>query len=136
MMAYMDYNQYKEIMNYYGYPESGAVKVYLNRAAHYNRMKKQMLKSLDTKSSETIQRFVDHYEQRRIETVWEAIWVAESEHKQRWRYLEDLNDFLMILKAKYDGDISKQNDEEKIQIELAQLYRSLNEEQQKGEWRD
>ena len=135
-MAYMDYNQYKEIMDYCGYSESGAVKVYLARAAHYNRMKKQMLKSLDIKPSETAKKFVDHYEQRRIETVWEAIWVAESEHKQRWRYLEDLNDFLMILRAKYDGDISKQNDEEKIQIELAQLYRSLNEEQQKGEWRD
>lgn len=135
-MAYMDFNEYKQLMKYGGYKQSRAVKVYVDRAAHYSRMKKQAMAISAEHPSNLISNYVKHFERLRVESVWKALWIAESEKKQNWRYLEDVDNFLSTLEELYNDDVTKFSEVDQLKIELAELYKELEREQQKGEWRD
>ena len=134
-MAYMDYNEYKQLMEYGDYKESRAVKVYLSRAAHYSRMKKRAEAINADHPSDLMASYVDRYERLRVESVWKAIWIAEAEQKQQWRYIEDVSQFLADGEQLFGG-LEKFSEADQLKIELAELYKELEQEQQKGEWRD
>lgn len=134
-MAYMDYNEYKQLMEYSDYKESRAVKVYLSRAAHYSRMKKRSETINADHPSDLMASYVDRYERLRVESVWKAIWIAEAEQKQQWRYIEDVSQFLTDGEQLFGG-IEKFSEADQLKIELSELYKELEQEQQKGEWRD
>jgi hypothetical protein len=134
-MAYMDYNEYKQLMEYSDFKESRAVKVYLSRAAHYSRMKKRAETINADHPSDLMKSYVDRYERLRIESVWKAIWVAEAEQKQQWRYIEDVSQFLTDGEQLFGG-IEEFSEADQFKIELSELYKELEQEQQKGEWRD
>lgn len=134
-MAYMDYQEYKELMKYGDYKESRAVKVYLSRAAHYSRMKKRAEAINTDHPSNLMASYVDRYERLRVESVWKAFWTAEEEQKQQWRYIEDVNQFITDGEQLFGG-IEKFSEADQFKIELSELYKELEQEQQKGEWRD
>lgn len=134
-MAYMDYNEYKRLMEYSNYKESRAVKVYLSRAAHYSRMKKRAETINADHPSNLMKSYVDRYERLRVESVWKAIWIAEAEQKQQWRYIEDVSQLLTDGEQLFGG-IEKFSEADQLKIELSELYKELEQEQQKGEWRD
>lgn len=134
-MAYMDYREYKQLMEYGDYEESRAVKVYLSRAAHYSRMKKRTETINADHPSDLMKSYVDRYERLRVESVWKAIWIAEAEQKQQWRYIEDVNQFLADGEQLFGG-LEKFSEADQLKIELSELYKELEQEQQKGEWRD
>lgn len=134
-MAYMDYNEYKQLMEYGDYKESRAVKVYLSRAAHYSRMRKRAETINADHPSDLMKSYVDRYERLRVESVWKAFWTAEEEKEQSCRYIEDVSQSITDEEQLFGGI---ENFNEKIQkrIELSELYKELEQEQQKGEWRD
>lgn len=134
-MTYMDYNEYKQLMEYSDYKESRAVKVYLSRAAHYSRMKKRAETINADHPSDLMASYVDRYERLRVESVWKAIWIAEAEQKQQWRYIEEVSQFLADGEQLFGG-IEKFSEADQLKIELSELYKELEQEQQKGEWRD
>lgn len=134
-MAYMDYREYKQLMEYGDYEESRAVKVYLSRAAHYSRMKKRAEEINADHPSDLMASYVDLYERLRIESVWKAYWTAQEEQKQQWRYIEDVSQFLADGEQLFGG-IEKFSEADQLKIELSELYKELEQEQQKGEWRD
>lgn len=134
-MAYMDYHEYKRLMEYGDYKESRAVKVYLSRAAHYSRMKKRAETINADHPSDLMKSYVDRYERLRVESVWKAFWIAEAEQKQQWRYIEDVNQFIADGEQLFGG-LEKFSEADQLKIELAELYKELEQEQQKGEWRD
>lgn len=134
-MAYMDYHEYKQLMEYGDYQESRAVKVYLSRATHYSRMKKRAETINADHPSNLMESYADRYERLRVESVWKAIWIAEAEQEQQWRYIEDVNQFLTDGEQLFGG-LEKFSKADQLKIELSELYKELEQEQQKGEWRD
>jgi hypothetical protein len=134
-MAYMDYNEYKQLMEYGDYKESRAVKVYLSRAAHYSRMKKRAETINADHPSDLMAGYIDRFERLRVESVWKAFWIAEAEQEQQWRYIEDVNQFLTDGEQLFGG-LEKFSKADQLKIELSELYKELEQEQQKGEWRD
>ena len=134
-MAYMDYHEYKQLMEYGDYKESRAVKVYLSRAAHYSRLKKRAETINADHPSDLMAGYIDRFERLRVESVWKAFWIAEAEQKQQWRYIEDVNQFLTDGEQLFGG-IEEFSEADRFKIELSELYKELEQEQQKGEWRD
>lgn len=134
-MAYMDYNEYKQLMEYGDYKESRAVKVYLSRAAHYSRMKKRAEEINADHPSDLMASYVDRYERLRVESVWKAYWTAEEEKEQSCRYIEDVSQSITDEEQLFGG-VENLSEEIQKRIELSELYKDLEREQQKGEWRD
>lgn len=130
----MDYNEYQELMQSVGYKESQAVKTMLNRAAHYARIKKSLQATYNKHPSNGLLTFIQQYDTKRIEDVWQAFWIAEQEHEQGWLFLEDGEDYLTTLLIKYEGNIEKANKTEQLSNDLIVLLDRMNREQLKNEW--
>lgn len=133
---YMNYKQYQEIMKSERFKQSQTVKLYLDRAAHYTRIRDNLQKTYDEHPNDVLYDFIQEQDVKRIESVWNAIWVAEAEHNQGWRFLEDGSQYMTKLLIKYEGDVSKANLIEQTTNELIELYDKLQRQQQKGMWID
>lgn len=124
-MSYMDYNEFQAIMLGNSYQQSKAVEVYLNKASYYTRLIKRIVENTADKQpivKVKMEKFIKMYNDKRIETVWDAISVAELEKLQGWKFIEDGEMFILNLQIKYQGKLKKATDFEKKQVELATLY--------------
>lgn len=124
-MSYMDYNEFQAIMLENSYQQSKAVEVYLNKASYYTRLIKRIVENTADKQpivKVKMEKFIKMYNDKRIETVWDAISVAELEKLQGWKFIEDGEMFILNLQIKYQGKLKKATDFEKKQVELATLY--------------
>ena len=135
-MSYMNYNQFQSIMAENGYQKSKAVDVCLRKAMHYNKMIKSIKTNIKDKEpvvKAKMEKFIKMYNDKRIETVWDAIKVAELEKLQGWKFIEDGEGFVLQLQIKYQGNLKKATEFEKKQVELATLYEQAH---KKGELHD
>ncbi|WP_137597123.1 hypothetical protein [Paucilactobacillus kaifaensis] len=132
-MAYMDYNEYKELMKSANYKESLAVKAMLGRAKYYSYVQKKLQATFNKHPSDSLQKFIRQYDTKRIEDVWQAFWIAEQEHEQGWQFIEDGETYLSALLIKYEGDISRASESEQLSNDLVVLLDRLDTEQRQGE---
>lgn len=116
-IEYMNANQYKELMQYSGFVESEAVKLFLQFAKRATSIRNTLMKQYEKTPSVVLEHFIKEQEQERIESVWKAYWTAQSEHKQGWRYIEDAEDFMVKMYLKHEGDLTKCDSLETAQIE-------------------
>lgn len=124
-MSYMDYNEFQAIMLENSYQQSKAVEVYLNKASYYTRLIKRIVENTADKQPIVrmkMEKFIKMYNDKRIETVWDAISVAELEKLQGWKFIEDGEEFILQLQIKYQGKLKEATEFEKKQVELATLY--------------
>ncbi|WHQ80648.1 hypothetical protein QFF56_02900 [Ligilactobacillus animalis] len=131
----MNQRQYAEIMNCEGLQESIAVKAMLRQAVmHTNIAKKLELHAeAHPEQKEIFQKFIKKHDDKRIAAVWKAIAVAEEEKRQGWLFVENADDFMSYLEAKYDNDLSKVTEVEALQIQLTTLYNQLYQKGKQGE---
>ena len=124
-MSYMDYNEFKAIMAENGYQKSKAVDVYLNKAMHYNKLIKSIKANIKDKQpivKVKMEKFIQKYDDARIEAVWDAINVAKLEKCQGWKFIEDGEEFILQLQIKYQGNMKQATEFEQKQVELSTLY--------------
>lgn len=79
----MNYKQYREVMDAEGLEESELVKLILGEAIK----KQKYIKSL--KAHEAPESAVVKLEKEKGELIWLAIFTAQDEKQQGWRYIED-----------------------------------------------
>ena len=132
---YMNQIQYKDIMKEEGLKESNAVRSILKQAAiHANIVRKLKLHAeAHPYLVDKFQNYIKEYDEKRVSAVWQAISVACEEKRQGWRFVEDGASFLAHLEVKYDGDLNKATEVEKLQIQLTTLYDQLYRKAERGE---
>ena len=73
-MAYMDYHEYQAIMKENDYKESKAVRLFLKRAAAFNKRKKILIKQEEADcGNQILNQYIKKTEEQRWRAVWDAI---------------------------------------------------------------
>lgn len=133
----MNSKEFKAIMDENGWKNSEAVKVYLNFAAHYKRLYTALKKNYQDREADTefLHKQLYKLDEKRIEAVWLALDTAHEEQLQGWRYIEDGEEYINMLMVKYDCDLSKCNQLEKLKVAYTQNVDEQRRKQIKADWR-
>lgn len=92
----MNYNDYQEIKKADGLQESLLVKYYLNEAAKCQKYAKGLLARKAPKEA------IERQMYKKDEFIWLAIFTAQDEKEQGWRYVEDGPKVLPVLKQQLE----------------------------------
>lgn len=109
-MSYMDYREYQAIMKENGYKESKAVRLFLKRAAAFNKCKKILMRREEADCGNRIlNQYINQTEEQRWKAVWDAVDCAEVEKRQGFMFFEDGggDKFMDTMVIKYEGDLSR-----------------------------
>lgn len=134
-MAYMNKTQYDAVMADSGLAESAGVKLFLARAAHFQRMK---LKLQQAQKSEPMNpvlfEHIKKMDYERVHMVWQAIWNAELEKQQGWKFAEDGKKYIQTLLIEHEGDLTTCNAVEQANMGWIELLDEMKRRQNKGDW--
>lgn len=120
----MDYREYQAIMRENGYKESKAVKLFLKRAAAFNRRKQILMKQEESDCGNRIlNQYINQTEEQRWKAVWDAIDCAAIEKRQGFMFFEDGggDKFMDAMVAQYEGDLSRMTAIEKATYKYYEL---------------
>lgn len=120
----MDYREYQAIMRENGYKESKAVKLFLKRAAAFNRRKQILIKQEESDCGNRIlNQYINQTEEQRWKAVWDAIGCAEIEKRQGFMFFEDGggDKFMDVMIAQYEGNLSRMTALEKTTYKYYEL---------------
>lgn len=123
-MGYMDYREYQAIMRENGYKESKAVRLFLKRAAAFNRRKQILIKQEESDCGNRIlNQYINQAEEQRWKAVWDAIDCAKIEKRQGFMFFEDGggDKFMDVMIAQYEGDLSRMTALEKATYKYYEL---------------
>lgn len=134
-MAYMDYHEYKAIMKENGYKESKAVRLFLKRAAAFNKRKKILMKREEADCGNRIlNQYINQTEEQRWKAVWDAIDCAEIEKRQGFMFFEDGggDKFMETMVVQYKGDLSHMTALEKATYKYYELLDEMAKREREG----
>lgn len=134
-MAYMDYHEYKAIMKENGYKESKAVKLFLKRAASFNKRKKILIKQEEADcGNQILNQYIKKTEEQRWRAVWDAIDCAEIEKRQGFMFFEDGggDKFMNTMVVQYEGDLSRMTAVEKDTYKYYELLDEMAKRAREG----
>lgn len=134
-MAYMDYHEYKAIMEENGYKESKAVRLFLKRAAVFNKRKQILIKQEEADcGNKILNQYINQTEEQRWKAVWDAIDCAEIEKRQGFMFFEDGggDKFMDVMIAQYKGDLSRMTALEKATYKYYELLDEMAKRAREG----
>lgn len=134
-MAYMDYREYQAIMKENGYKESKAVRLFLKRAAAFNKRKKILMKREEADCGNRIlNQYINQTEEQRWKAVWDAIDCAEIEKRQGFYFFEDGggDKFMNVMVVQYEGDLSRMTALEKATYKYYDLLDKMAQRAREG----
>lgn len=134
-MAYMDYREYQAIMKENGYKESKAVKLFLKRAAAFNKRKKILMEQEKADCGNRIlNQYIKKTEEQRMKAVWDAIDCAEIEKRQGFYFFEDGggDKFMNVMVVQYEGDLSRMTALEKATYKYYDLLDKMTQRAREG----
>lgn len=131
----MDYHEYKAIMKENGYKESKAVRLFLKRAAAFNKRKKILMKREEADCGNRIlNQYINQTEEQRWKAVWDAIDCAEVEKRQGFYFFEDGggDKFMETMVIQYKGDLSRMTALEKATYKYYDLLDKMAQRAREG----
>ncbi|MGX9799211.1 hypothetical protein ACWYVZ_03980 [Pediococcus acidilactici] len=131
----MDYREYQAIMRENGYKESKAVKLFLKRAASFNKRKKILMKQEEADCGNRIlNQYINQTEEQRWKAVWDAIDCAAIEKRQGFMFFEDGggDKFMDVMIAQYKGDLSRMTAVEKATYKYYELLDEMAKRAREG----
>ncbi|WP_232545873.1 hypothetical protein [Pediococcus acidilactici] len=131
----MDYREYQAIMQENDYKESKAVRLFLKRAAAFNRRKKILMKREEADCGNRIlNQYISQTEEQRWKAVWDAIDCAEIEQRQGFMFFEDGggDKFMDVMIAQYKGDLSRMTALEKATYKYYELLDEMAKRAREG----
>lgn len=134
-MSYMDYHEYQAIMKESGYKESKAVKLFLKRAAEFNKRKKILMEQEKADCGNRIlNQYIKKTEEQRMKAVWDAIDCAEIEKRQGFYFFEDGggDKFMNLMVVQYEGDLSRMTALEKATYKYYDLLDKMAQRAREG----
>lgn len=134
-MAYMDYHEYKAIMKENGYKESKAVRLFLKRAAAFNKRKKILMKQEEADcGNKILNQYINQTEEQRWKAVWDAIDCAGIEKRQGFYFFEDGggDKFMNVMVVQYEGDLSRMTALEKATYKYYDLLDKMAQRAREG----
>lgn len=133
--SYMAYPEYKSVMEDSQLTESKAVKLFLDKAAHFNHTI-QLLNNvlISNPGNKALTRNIKNADDSRIQSVWQAIDTAAMEQYQGWKLIEDGDDFMSVVMVKYQGRLNEATLVERKTIEFMELLDEMKKRQQQGIW--
>lgn len=134
-MAYMNKLQFDAVMADSGLTESQGVKLFLQRAAHFQRMKlKLQAAQKGDPMNPVLFEHVKKMDYERVHMVWQAVWNAELEKKQGWKFVEDGEKYIQTLLIEHGGDLTTCNAIEQANMGWIELLDEMKRRQNKGDW--
>lgn len=134
-MSYMDYREYQAIMKENSYKESKAVKLFLKRAAAFNKRKKILMRREEADCGNRIlNQYINQTEEQRWKAVWDAIDCAEIEKRQGFYFFEDGggDKFMNVMVVQYEGDLSRMTALEKATYKYYDLLDKMAQRAREG----
>ena len=131
----MDYREYQAIMKENGYKESKAVRLFLKRAAAFNKRKKILMKREEADCGNRIlNQYINQTEEQRWKAVWDAIDCAEIEKRQGFYFFEDGggDKFMNVMVVQYEGDLSRMTALEKATYKYYDLLDKMAQRAREG----
>ncbi|WP_231118512.1 hypothetical protein [Pediococcus acidilactici] len=131
----MDYREYQAIMKENGYKESKAVKLFLKRAAAFNKRKKILMEQEKADCGNRIlNQYIKKTEEQRMKAVWDAIDCAEIEKRQGFYFFEDGggDKFMNVMVVQYEGDLSRMTALEKATYKYYDLLDKMAQRAREG----
>ncbi|MHC5566490.1 hypothetical protein [Pediococcus acidilactici] len=131
----MDYREYQAIMKENGYKESKAVRLFLKRAAAFNRRKKILIKQEEADcGNQILNQYIKKTEEQRWRAVWDAIDCAEIEKRQGFMFFEDGggDKFMNTMVVQYKGDLSRMTALEKATYKYYELLDEMAKRAREG----
>lgn len=135
-MAYMDYYEYQAIMVENNLVESQAVKLFLKRAAAFNKRKKTFMKQeLSDRNNGVLLEYIHKTELQRQKAVWDAIDCAEIEKRQGFYFIEQSggDKFMAVMITQYEGDLSRMTALEKATYKYFELIDEMRKRANRGQ---
>ncbi|MCE5960695.1 hypothetical protein KJR33_06140 [Pediococcus pentosaceus] len=135
-MAYMDYKMYQAIMAENNLVESQAVKLFLKRAAAFNKRKKIFIKQEQfDRNNGVLLEYIHKTELQRIQAVWDAIDCAEIEKRQGFYFIEQSggDKFMEVMVTQYEGDLSRMTAIEKATYKYFELIDEMCKRANRGQ---
>ncbi|WP_203648947.1 hypothetical protein [Secundilactobacillus yichangensis] len=105
---------YKEYMQKNHLVESRAVKSFVLEAAKQMRWVKIYSDYMNDDPNPVTLNFMEKADKDRQEAIKMALWTAMEEKKQGWQFLENGQEYVNTLMLKYQGDLTKCTDEERL----------------------
>lgn len=131
----MDYREYQAIMRENGYKESKAVRLFLKRAAAFNRRKQILMKQEESDCGNRIlNQYINQTEEQRWKAVWDAIDCAEIEKRQGFMFSEGGggDKFMNAMVAQYEGGLSRMTAIEKATYKYYELLDEMAKRAREG----
>ncbi|WP_235019228.1 hypothetical protein [Pediococcus acidilactici] len=131
----MDYREYQAIMKENGYKESRAVRLFLKRAAAFNKRKQILMKREEADGGNRIlNQYIKKTEEQRWKAVWDAIDCAAIEQRQGFMFFEDGggDKFMDVMIAQYKGDLSQMTAIEKATYKYYELLDEMAKRAREG----
>ncbi|MEF7456255.1 hypothetical protein [Pediococcus pentosaceus] len=135
-MAYMDYKMYQAIMAENNLVESQAVKLFLKRAAAFNKRKKIFIKQEQfDHNNGVLMEYIHKTELQRQKAVWDAIDCAEIEKRQGFYFIEQSggDKFMAVMITQYEGDLSHMTALEKATYKYFELIDEMRKRANRGQ---
>ena len=135
-MAYMDYKMYQAIMAENNLVESQAVKLFLKRAAAFNKRKKIFIKQEQfDHNNGVLLEYIHKTELQRQKAVWDAIDCAEIEKRQGFYFIEKSggDNFMAVMITQYEGDLSRMTALEKATYKYFELIDEMRRRANRGQ---
>ncbi|MEH1647568.1 hypothetical protein AAHB41_05685 [Pediococcus pentosaceus] len=135
-MAYMDYKMYQAIMVENNLVESQAVKLFLKRAAAFNKRKKIFIKQEQfDRNNGVLMEYIHKTELQRQKAVWDAIDCAEIEKRQGFYFIEQSggDKFMAVMITQYEGDLSRMTALEKATYKYFELIDEMRKRANRGQ---
>lgn len=131
----MNKSQYDAVMADSGLTESVGVKLFLQRAAHFQRMKLKLQQAQKgDPMNPVLFSHIKKMDYERVHMVWQAVWNAELEKKQGWKFVEDGKKYIQTLLIEHEGDLTTCNTIEKANMNWIELLDEMKRRQNKGDW--
>lgn len=131
----MDYREYQAIMKENGYKESKAVRLFLKRAAAFNKRKQILMKQEESDcGNKILNQYINQTEEQRWKAVWDAIDCAEIEKRQGFYFFEDGggDKFMNVMVVQYEGDLSRMTALEKATYKYYDLLDKMAQRAREG----
>jgi len=135
-VAYMDYKMYQAIMAENNLVESQAVKLFVKRAAAFNKRKKIFMKQEQfDRNNGVLLEYIHKTELQRQKAVWDAIDCAEIEKRQGFYFIEQSggDKFMAVMITQYEGDLSRMTALEKATYKYFELIDEMRKRANRGQ---
>lgn len=121
-MTELNAKTFKEFMVEHNLTVSKAVNVFMRMAAIHKRRLDVISKTFENApDNPVLLDFITQEDKARQDAIQQAKWTAQVEKAQGWPFLEHGDDYVNALMIKYEGNLEKCNEEEKLTVKWIEL---------------